>query len=182
MRVAVLAIVFATVTVSCTTRRAADDDDGSGTSSGCIDGAGEPTPMLETDVAPIFASNCVQASHCHSQQNYFPTTDNDCRGGLALEDLPLGSAECAERSLRERLVGPSAEQCIKTTALLVPCDAQASYFFRKIAGGPYCDGEAMPLDASLPPEEIEIIRRWIDGGAPSLNVAAAECPPASGCP
>ena len=180
MRIALFALVGA-VAVSCTTRRAADDDDGSATSNGCPNGAGEPTPILETDVAPIFASNCVQASHCHSQQNYFPTQDNDCRGGLALEDVPLGSGECAERTLRERLVGPSAEQCIKATALLVPCDAEASYLYRKIAGGPYCNGEAMPIDASLTPEEIDIVRRWIDGGAPSLGVAAAECPSPSGC-
>ncbi|MBN4050170.1 hypothetical protein JYT28_00280 [Desulfobulbus sp. AH-315-M07] len=165
--------------IACSAPPVADDDDFSSSTSGagvgnC--GVAEPPPLLETDVVPIFNQNCMNASHCHSSQNYFPAQDNGCRGGLSLQNEALGSVECPDMTLRDRLLQLSSEQCAKQTALVVPCRPEASYLLTKLTGGPYCSGESMPLQLpALSAADAQTLRDWISSGAGSADVAPVSC-------
>lgn len=171
---ALLGCVFA-VMLACTKAPVADDDDAlSGSGGDCSQP--EVAPLLETDVVPILSANCVFASHCHGSMNYNPTKLTGCLGGLALEDVALGSADCPELTLHERLTQVGPGQCQQPTALVAPCNPEASYLLTKISGGPYCDGERMPLLADpLSDVDLRTIRDWIASGAGSNDVAAATC-------
>ena len=49
--------------------------------------------------------------------------------------------------------------------LVVPGDAEGSYLITKLAGGPDLVDDIMPQGGSLPAEDIDLIRAWIDAGA-----------------
>lgn len=163
-----------------------DDDDAASTSTPTPTPAG--TPTFATDIIPIFDQTCGTLNNaCHSRVAYAANSTEDCRGWLSLENASLGSeyydgpnvgnpTGCLDRTLYERLTmaaladawqcGPPANGGAKVP-YVVPGDADASYLFRKINGGPYCGtpSDPMPQTGSLDAQTIDVIRRWIDGGA-----------------
>jgi len=49
-----------------------------------------------------------------------------------------------------------------------PGDANASYLFRKVNGGPNISQKRMPENLGIcPNSDIERARQWIDAGAPN---------------
>lgn len=161
-----------------------DDDDGTPTPSPTPVG----TPRFATDIVPIFEQSCGTLNNaCHSRVAYAASPAEDCRGWLALENASLGSeiydgpntgdpTGCADQPLYERLTsaglsdswqcGPPANAGDKVPYVVVG-DADASYLMHKIDGGPYCGtpSDPMPQVGALDAATIDVIRRWIDGGA-----------------
>ena len=158
-----------------------DDDDDGTTPAG--------TPQFAADIVPIFEASCGATNNtCHSRVAYAANAAEDCRGWLSLEDAAIGSeiydgpntgdpTGCPDRPLHERLTvaglsdswqcGPPANAGAKVP-YVVPGDAEASYLFRKINGGPYCGtpSDPMPQVGNLDAATIDVIRRWIEAGAP----------------
>lgn len=170
-----------------------DDDDDAATTTPTPTPAG--TPTFATDIVPILQASCGTANNsCHSRVAYAAnssTVGGACRGWLSLENTALGSqfydgpttgdpTGCPDRPLYERLTanelsnawqcGPNAFDPSNPNELVpyvVTGDADASYLFRKINGGPYCGGTLpMPGTGTLSAETIDVIRRWIEAGAP----------------
>lgn len=167
-----------------------DDDDDAGTTTPTPEG----TPSFAVHIVPILEASCGTANNaCHTRVAYGANSADDCRGWVALENTQLGAVfysgadqgnptGCPDRSLFDRLTAPGlsdAWQCGPNVfnpgnpnpkvPYVVPGDSAGSYLYRKINGGPYCsDGGAsdpMPQTGSLTPDTIEVIQRWIDGGA-----------------
>ncbi len=102
--------------------------------------ASAQAPTFERDVRPIFEKRC---NACHNARQ---KDDADVSGGLALD------------SYEAVLQGTKTHKVVGTTA---PVSELAKRLVAKD------DDERMPLsDAPLSTSDQEIIRRWIDGGAP----------------
>lgn len=99
-------------------------------------------------VQAIFTRNCII---CHAQGN-----DLDLVAGVAWQDLVDHPA-------------PSAEACGGT--LVVPGNPDGSYLYQKLTNPNPCAGSQMPrtdlLPDPLPACVIELVRAWIDEGAPA---------------
>ena len=92
----------------------------------------------------VFSLSCAFSS-CHAVDSNSPD---------------LSSQEAAQASLI------NVESEGKPGAFLVlPADADNSYLIQKLEGASGIDGDAMPPTGSLPAEEIERLRSWIDAGA-----------------
>jgi hypothetical protein len=141
-------------------------------------------PSWSMDILPFFEASCGSGmAACHSREVFAGQIGSDCRGWLSLADEPLGSTYngeyrngdstgCPDVPLYERLMTISW-QC-DDVAYVVPGDPDASYLFRKIAGGPLCDNgdepsEPMPLMGELDADKIHMVRNWIANGAPGDN-------------
>ncbi len=91
------------------------------------------------DIAPIFRKHCTI---CHSPKNI---DRKEIGGGLALTTF-----DAVTKSPKDAIVVPGRAGESKLLERLTTAD----------------EGKRMPLDAEpLPAELIEIVRRWIDGGA-----------------
>jgi hypothetical protein len=66
----------------------------------------------------------------------------------ALVDQPASGAECADSGLKR----------------VVPGDPDASLLYLKLAGNPPC-GDEMPPGNPLSSDKVDLVRRWIEGGA-----------------
>lgn len=171
-----------------------DDDDAASTPSGTATPAG--TPSFATDIIPIFEQSCGTLNNaCHSRVAYganSSTIGGACRGWLSLENASLGAefyggandgdpTGCPDKPLYDRLTeaglsnawqcGPSVfdpSNPDPNVPYVVPGDADASYLYRKINGGPYCGNpsDPMPQTGVFSAVDKDIIRRWIAGGAP----------------
>lgn len=167
-----------------------DDDDGATTPTP----AG--TPSFATDIVPILEASCGTLNNaCHSRVAYganSSTVGGACRGWLSLENASLGAqiydgpdsgnpTGCPDKPLYARLTEAglsNAWQCgpnvfvpsntDPTVPYVVPGDPDASYLYRKINGGPYCGtpSDPMPQTGVFSAVDKDIIRRWIEGGAP----------------
>jgi hypothetical protein len=164
-------------------------------STGGTGGAPAAMPFFETDIVPIFTKSCGAGdTGCHHEVAYAATKAQDCRGWLALKDMPLGSqiyggpmdgtpTGCPDLPLYERLIQLSAwQECGgKQKKYIVPCDVEASYVFDKIDTGPFCDSAPnvpsakMPLGKEMDPNERETIRAWILAGAPTKSGKGVNC-------
>ena len=165
------------------------------TSSGGTGGAPVAMPFFETDIVPIFTKSCGAGdTGCHHEVAYAATKAQDCRGWLALKDMPLGSqiyggpmdgtpTGCPDLPLYERLIQLSAwQECGgKEKKYIVPRDVEASYLFDKIDLGPFCDSAPgvpsakMPQGKVMDPKERETIRAWILAGAPTKSGKGMNC-------
>jgi hypothetical protein len=63
----------------------------------------------------------------------------------------------------ERLV--NVEAIAGNGIYVVPGSADDSYLVHKIEGGPDIIGEQMPNSEGISPEQLQILRSWIDNGA-----------------
>jgi hypothetical protein len=99
-------------------------------------------------VQAIFTRNCTI---CHA-----PGNDLDLVAGAAWQDLVGQPA-------------PSAEACGGT--LVVPGNPDASYLYQKLTSPSPCSGSQMPrtdlLPDPLPACVIDLVRTWIEEGAPN---------------
>ena len=109
--------------------------------TGGDDGGGEQTPVSFTaDIQPIFDASCVG---CHGAGG---------NGGL---DLRAGSSHAD-------LVGVASSRYGITR--VIAGDADGSLLYRKMSGAGSV-GTVMPPTGPLPGTTLELVRRWIDGGA-----------------
>lgn len=117
------------------------------------DDAGSPAVLHDVvnygfDIQPIFDKNCVK---CH--------TDNGIAEGLGVP-MHLNSGQ-ARADLIDQ---PSSKN--SAVILVIPGDPDNSLLYQKVASDFPPIGLRMPLfDQPLRPEEIELIRRWIEQGA-----------------
>ena len=115
-----------------------------------------PVPAF-ADVQAIFTAAC--AGSCHA----------DPSGGC-LSAPAAGLSLCAGEARAALLDVPSRQ--VGSLALVAPLDSARSYLVRKLlpatAGGgpvPGTLGQREPPGPPLPPDQIETITAWIDGGA-----------------
>lgn len=102
---------------------------------------GDETPSFERDIKPLFAKRCTV---CHNPKK---RDDPDVSGGLALD-----SFEAAMAGTKEHKV-------------VVPGRSTDSELLRRLDSED--DDERMPLlEKPLPPAQRDLVRRWIDAGAP----------------
>jgi hypothetical protein len=173
------------------------DGGGGGADSGggpMTDAGPDWYPTFERDVVPVLNRSCGSATTgCHDRAAYAPMASSDCRGWLSLVDEPMGGGGCEPRDLYERLVELDAWGCESMdprVRYVAACEPENSYLFRKIGGGPYCrnpDGtvsQPMPMGATLPGADVELIRQWILAGAPRDGEPRADCsePPVGNAP
>jgi hypothetical protein len=112
-------------------------------------GGGGPTTQvtLSRDVQPIFTANCVFAN-CH-----------DAASQTEGQDL-----SSADRAFASIVNVPSME--VDGLMRVKPGDSANSYLFHKISQDNPEVGTRMPQGRPpLSATEIDLIRRWIDGGA-----------------
>src|SRR4051794_39913005 len=106
---------------------------------------GEETPTFEREIRPLFVKRC---SVCHNRKK---VDDLDVSGGLALDTY-----EAALAGTRERPV-------------IVPGKAAESELVRRLSVDD--EDERMPLsEEPLPDPQRDLIRRWVDAGAPRGTV------------
>ena len=99
---------------------------------------------LVRNLMPIFETNCV----CH-------------RSGGA----PLGVNLSSPGTIMQTVVGVGSVNVRGTR--IMPFDSRNSFLFEKISTTPRAGGR-MPLNQTpLSPDQIELIRQWIDEGAPN---------------
>ncbi len=106
----------------------------------CVDGqceGGSDETSFADDVVPIFSA----CTGCHGGS-----------GGLTLSSDPYGNLVDVEAG------------CDGNTRV-IPGDPDESYLVRKLEGGPDICGGQMPQGGTLPSEDIDTIRQWIDEGA-----------------
>jgi Bacterial Ig-like domain len=127
------------------------------TGDGPANAPSPPVPAL-ADVQAIFTTACA-GSTCHA----------DTSGGC-LTAPAAGLSLCAAEARDALLNVPSRE--VSALALVAPLDSARSYLVRKLlpatAGGgpiPGTLGQREPPGPPLPPNQIETIVAWIDGGA-----------------
>jgi hypothetical protein len=122
--------------------------------------ANPPRPTVPTlaDVQAIFTASCAGTT-CHA----------DPAGGC-LPAPAAGLSLCAAEARNALLGVPSRE--VRSLALVAPLDSARSYLVRKLlpatqGGGPVPGtlGQREPPGAPLPPDQLETITAWIDGGA-----------------
>jgi hypothetical protein len=116
-----------------------------------------PTVPAFADVEAIFTAAC--AGTCHA----------DPSGGC-LSAPAAGLSLCAAEARRALLGVPSRQ--VGSLALVAPLDSARSYLVRKLlpateGGGPVPGtlGQREPPGPPLPPDQLETITAWIDGGA-----------------
>ena len=131
-----LAIVFPVILAGCS-------DSGEPPTGSSGDGGGDIEPVsFSADVQPILTQSCA-TSGCHLAPN--PSAGLDLSAGEAYGNL-VGVAASGNPSLM-RVAAGSAED---------------SFLYLKLLGQ---GTSIMPPGGSLPEEQIETIRAWIDAGA-----------------
>ena len=117
-----------------------------------VGGDDSPAPTYERDIKPIFAKRCTV---CHSARK---RDDPEISGGLVLD------------SFEGVLAGTARHKVI------VPGRSTASELVHRLADAD--EDQRMPLqDEPLPGPQQELVRRWIDAGAPrGVAMAAVRAP------
>ncbi len=136
--------------------------------------AGDQFPACVGDLEPTFdnvyktvftggAIGCV--SGCHEPG-----------GGGGAEDFDLSTPAIAYASLMgANGMGKAPTDCDESDAfMVVPGQPTESYFYAKVGGeGEKICGELMPFgsESGLFPQDLDLVRRWIEAGAPGPGVA-----------
>jgi mono/diheme cytochrome c family protein len=110
-------------------------------------GDGGGTISLERHVQPIFTLHCIA---CHGGSS--PEAQLALESGR-LYDPAIGAVGVASWELPSLL-------------RIEPAASDRSYLVRKITGSGIV-GDRMPPGGALSPQEIDVIREWIDEGAPN---------------
>lgn len=109
-------------------------------------GTGDETPSFAADILPILTTSCAK-SPCHDE-----TASAGLRLTSAVAYSNLVDVISSEDNSKKRID---------------PGDAQNSYLIMKLEGRQTV-GERMPRgEAALPSSQIQLIRTWIDDGAPN---------------
>lgn len=112
--------------------------------SGCGDELFDPAPSIEQIQAEIFTPSCATTG-CHAGPN--PAQMLDLRAPAADDLLNVESTEVSK-------------------LLVEPGNLANSYLYDKVTGQMLASGTSpMPLSGPLPAAQIDLIRRWIEGGA-----------------
>ncbi len=126
--------------------------------------AGSATP--DAGPGPVDAGSAMDAgASAATFTQVFAVVTRSCSchiggssGGLAMPDRGTALANLVGQAARGRA-------CQGEGDLVVPGDAEASVFYRKVANIDLC-GSAMPIGGRmLSAQDLETIRSWIDGGA-----------------
>ncbi len=114
---------------------------------------------FSAQIQPIFNSNCVRC-HAPGGLGYIQT------GGTQNDGLDLSRGDSYD-SLVRQLTHQLPETAPQWRVL--PGDADASYVVQKIVSGAPKFGKRMPFDGPpyLSQAEIQLIRNWIEQGAPN---------------
>jgi hypothetical protein len=159
---------------------------GGGTNAGSGVGWDGGTVSFTQHIIPLFEKSCGTAkTGCHVREAYGASKDSACRGWLTLENASLGAkfyggsndgqaTGCPDRSLYARLIELDAwqEPNGKLRKYVKPNDPPGSYLFNKIAGGPFGEdrpgvaSEPMPMNGALSAEDVAMVKKWIESGAP----------------
>ena len=116
-------------------------------SSSAAPAVAEENPSFERDIRPLFAKRCTV---CHNRRKL---DDLNISGGLALDTFEAALAGTPKRRA------------------IVPGKAAESELVRRLSIAD--EDERMPLsEAPLPEPERDLIRRWVDAGAPRGTVVA----------
>ena len=170
--------------VTATAPSGATPDAGAPVDAGPRD-ASVANPTFQRDIVPLVQASCGAGnSSCHIRDMYAATKTENCRGWLSLEDAMLGSqiyggasagqaTGCPDRSLYDRLTQLDAWQTPngQLRRYVKPRDPANSYLYNKLTGGPYGEkspgvqSDPMPLSAALAPDDIQMVKRWIEQGA-----------------
>ncbi len=143
------------------------------------------------DIVPVLLESCGSSTTgCHTREAYFAWSNMDCRGWLALEDVPLGArgyggmvdgkaTGCRDLSLYERLTQLDAWMCSPKKRYVRGGSLSGSQLYQVIAGDPTNGGAcekspgkpmtAMP-PAPLPTLDAATKKKfadWIMAGAPN---------------
>ncbi len=134
-----------------------------GSGDGLDDQGRPPTPVENPDVSagPTLAQ---------LQKEIFGTICSACHTGA---NAPQGLRLDSEQNAYESLVGQPAREA---PALLrvAPGAPDASYLIHKVEGRANIIGARMPRgEAALSPEQIGLVRDWIDNGAPRTGAGTA---------
>ena len=104
-------------------------------------GGSAPSPSSDRDVDFARDIRPILEANC-----------NQCHGAdQSMNGLRLDTREAA---LKGGQSGPA----------IFPGDGSSSLLYRKIVGD--APGSPMPLTGSLPPDQVEMVRAWLDQGAP----------------
>jgi len=110
-------------------------------------GRGDESPTYERDIKPLFAKRCTV---CHNAKK---RADPETSGGLALETYDSVLAGTKDRKV------------------IVPGRSAESELFKRL--GDEDEERRMPLlEKPLPEPQRDLVRRWIDAGAPRGQVEA----------
>lgn len=108
-------------------------------------GDAELTPATFTDVENQLLGVSCAFSTCHGAN----------AGGLMLDGI----------NDYDRLV--NVEAINGNGIYVIPGDADGSYLVHKVEGGPDIMGDQMPNSQGISAEQLQILRSWIDNGAPN---------------
>lgn len=130
-------------TTQQSTRTQTDGTQSGGTQSG--NQANQVIPTYNQDIKPIFDQFCVS---CHrsggSASAYLLDT---------YQNIMNGKTNCG---------------AVPEKRYIVPSNADQSYLYKKIIGQGIC-GDKMPPSGSLSQDRIDLIKRWINAGAPESS-------------
>jgi len=120
-------------------------DSGTRSDAGFVDAGHMRAAPTFPDVVGIINGTCN--AYCHP-------------GGYAPMSLSAQEAY-------DNLVNAQASGCPPGRMRVAPSDPAGSELMAKLTGGGMCGGSAMPPGgATIPSEHIDLIRRWIEAGAP----------------
>ncbi len=106
-------------------------------------------PVLHSEVnEPIFATTCTNSA-CHSAAKKEGGLDLETDPAAALVDVAPSTVAAAARGQMR----------------VAPGDLAKSFLYTKLTNPGPGDGEKMPTGSDLSEEKLELIRRWIEGGA-----------------
>jgi hypothetical protein len=112
----------------------------------CDDGGGTPDGVSFVEIRERVLQPSCSFMACHSGAS------------------PAGMLGLADDDAHAQLMATSP---LTMRARVVPGDADASYVMEKLTETAPEQGEQMPPTAPIDDDRIELVRAWIEGGAPS---------------
>lgn len=113
-------------------------------------------------LASRFGTNLAEATYEAIAFEFLEPFCGDCHGTTA----PSKGLDLTYERGYEQMVGIPSLQ-VSSLSLIEPGDPDASYLIIKLEGGPGMVGRQMPRGRpARPQDEIDLIRAWIEAGAP----------------
>lgn len=122
---------------------------------------GRPIPPVPPDTNLTFVVENVLSSKCGACHGVDPSTSDP----LSLRNVTQARATLFNEDGSERLTYQLPE--VQPRFRVLPNEPDSSYLLQKVITGSPKTGDRMPRNApALSADEINIIRRWIEKGAP----------------